>query len=123
MSSKILLIDDATDLSEIVSDILVKEGFEVALANNGNKGLELFYKFKPHLVISDMVMPGLNGLELVRRIRTDNANNSVKIIIFSAKASKETEDTSLEAGANLYLAKPCEMSVLLDYIRALLYRS
>ncbi len=118
--SKILLIEDTESLGEIICEILTLEGFEVTWARDGQEGLELFSKVKPDLVITDLVMPRLNGLEVIGRIRVSHAAETFPVIILSARTSPEDLDAGYKAGANVYLKKPCQSKVLIDTIRELL---
>lgn len=116
---QILLIEDTEDLGEMIVDILTMEGFTVTWAKDGLHGLALFNQNIPHLVITDIIMPHINGLEVVRKIR-EQQGKKMPIIILSAKASPEDEEAGYKAGADKYLKKPCASSVLVDTILTLL---
>ncbi len=116
----ILLIEDTEDLGEMIRDILAMEGFEVTWARNGSEGLEFFRRNGPRLVITDIVMPVMNGLDVVKFIRTSANDNNVPIIILSAKTSPEDLAAGLAAGASLYLKKPCGGHEIVSAVRTLL---
>ncbi len=116
---QILLIEDTIDLGEMIVDILTMEGFRVTWAKDGSQGLAFFYQDKPHLVITDVIMPNINGLEVVQKIREQDGKK-MPIIILSAKASPEDEEAGYRAGANMYLKKPCNSEVLVSTIAMLL---
>jgi DNA-binding response OmpR family regulator len=114
-NEKILLIEDDRDLRKIVSDFLVKENYEVALASDGREGLELVKKLKPTLILLDLMLPNIDGFEVCRTIRQDSI---VPIIILSAKSSDMDKMLSLGIGADDYLTKPFSMLELVARIRS-----
>jgi len=116
----ILLIEDTEDLGEMIRDILMMEGFEVTWARNGSLGLEQFARTQPKLIITDVVMPVMSGLEVVKAIRAQPEHRSVPIIILSAKTSPEDQTLGYEAGANLYLKKPCSGPEIVAAVRSLI---
>jgi adenylate cyclase len=120
MKNSILLIEDTEDLGEMISDILKISGYQVTWAKNGSEGLSSYFSVKPNLVITDLVMPIMNGLEVIAKIRENVEEQHVPIIILSAKATPEDKETGFKAGASLYLSKPCSSKVLLDSIKDLL---
>lgn len=116
----ILLVEDTEDLGENIRDILSMEGYLVKWERDGLSGLREYLKSKPDLIISDIVMPGLNGLELVKKIRDLEGNTSLPIIFLSAKATPEDQKNGIAAGATAYLNKPCKSTDLLSTVRHLL---
>ena len=116
---QILLIEDTEDLGEMIVDILTMEGFTVTWAKDGRQGLLLFNQNIPDLVLTDVIMPHVNGLEVVRKIR-EKHGKKMPIIILSAKASPEDEEAGYNAGANIYLKKPCDSLLLVNTIHNLL---
>jgi DNA-binding response OmpR family regulator len=122
MKKKILLIEDTEDLGEMICDILTISGFEVIWARNGCDGVTQYTVTKPDLVITDLVMPNLSGLEVISKIHEIDTEMPAPVIILSAKASPEDKEAGIKAGASLYLSKPCSSTVLLDSINGLLKR-
>lgn len=120
MNHKILLIEDTEDLGEIIVDILTKEGFQTYWASDPLVGLELFSKIHPEVVITDLVMGPIDGLEVIRKIRSDKELALIPIIVLSAKASPEDEKISYETGANIHLRKPCGSDQLVYAINSVL---
>jgi DNA-binding response OmpR family regulator len=120
MKKKILLIEDTEDLGEMVCDILRLAGYEVKWAKNGQEGWQWFQTYTPDVVITDLVMPVMGGLEVIELIRKEKKDSQTPIIILSAKATPEDEAVGIKAGASLYLRKPCSSKDLLDAIKKLL---
>ncbi len=120
MSAHILLVEDTEDLGEMIRDILSIQGYEVSWATNGFMGLDVFHKRRPDLLITDVVMPELTGLELIRMIRSLEGEIKIPVIILSARTSAEDQAIGLEAGANINLKKPCSSTDLLEAVQLLL---
>ena len=119
--TKILLVEDEATLAVIVRDTLKSQGFEVLTADNGERGLQLFFHERPDVVVADVMMPNMDGFEMVRRIR----NKDVTTPVLFLTALSETEDVvrGFEAGANDYLRKPFGMLELIVRIKALAGRT
>lgn len=117
---RILIADDEKKISEMIRDYLQAVGFEVEEAANGLKAIELLESFKPHLVVLDVMMPGLDGFDVVRRIREES---DTPIILLTARAAEQDKLIGLELGADDYMTKPFSMKELAARIRAVLRRS
>ncbi len=117
---KILLIEDTIELGELINEILQLEGFDTCYVTSGEAGLNQLATFKPDLVITDVIMPGINGLEVVSAIRKNQTSSQLPIIIISASASLEDHKAGYDAGANICLSKPCSDEVLIDTINSLI---
>src|SRR5690606_6417822 len=101
MAKRILLIEDTEDLGENIRDVLHIEGYDVEWARNGKVGYETYREMNPDLIITDIIMPLMNGLEVIREVRTfEKQTNAtpVPIIILSAKATPEDQAEGLAAG-------------------------
>jgi len=105
---KILVVDDDLVSRNIVKDILSSENYEVLEASNGNEAMRKAVVANPDLILLDLIMPGVDGFEVCRRLRTELDTVAVPIIIFSSKAEKEDILKGLEVGANDYILKPVE---------------
>ena len=116
-NTKILLVEDEATLAVIIRDTLKSQGFEVITADNGEQGLQMFFRERPDVVVADVMMPNMDGFEMVRRIR----NKDVSTPVLFLTALSETEDVvrGFEAGANDYLRKPFGMLELIVRIKAL----
>ena len=119
-NTKILLVEDEATLAVIIRDTLKLQGFEVITADNGEQGLQMFFRERPDVVVADVMMPNMDGFEMVRRIR----NKDVSTPVLFLTALSETEDVvrGFEAGANDYLRKPFGMLELIVRIKALVSR-
>ena len=119
----VLVIDDEKDLLELVRYNLEKEHLDVITANDGQSGLEIGLKHKPDLVLLDLMMPGMNGLEVCKQWRGDARTRRVPIIMLTAKAAETDKIVGLEMGADDYITKPFSVRELLARVRAVLRRS
>lgn len=117
---RILVVDDEPQITLVLRSGLVKHGYDVRVAAEGESALELFQSWMPHLVLTDLSMPNMNGLELCRRLRTIT---SVPIIILSVRGEEKTKIETLDAGADDYVTKPFGMAELVARVRAALRRS
>jgi DNA-binding response OmpR family regulator len=120
-TSKILIIEDEPLVRVSLEDSLSFEGFEIISCDNGQAGLEQFEKVNPDLVILDVMMPGLDGLEVCRQIRA--LRRSTPIIMLTAKAGEVDKVVGLELGADDYLTKPHSPRELVARIKAVLRRA
>ena len=118
-NEKILVVDDDTNICELLRLYLTKEGYQVTTANDGEEGLEKFNQLKPDMVLLDVMMPKMDGLEVCRRIR--KAGNT-PVMMLTAKGEVEDRIIGLELGADDYLVKPFSPRELVARARALLRR-
>jgi DNA-binding response OmpR family regulator len=120
MKRRILVVEDDTSLARVLCDNLVYEGFDVSLAADGQRALKEHEVFKPDLVLLDLTLPGLDGLEVCRRLNQDQARTA--IIILTARRQKEDKLQGLRLGADDYITKPFALDELLARIEAVLRR-
>lgn len=118
--SRILIVEDELDLANIIKDYLVKELYEVEICTEGDKAIEIFDKFKPSLVILDLMLPGMNGYEICQNIRI---KSTIPILILSAKIDEFDKVKGLNLGADDYVTKPFRPRELLARVNAQLRRS
>jgi len=121
--SRILVVDDDATLREMLREILADEHYDVVLAEDGNAGLAAVHREKPDLVITDLQMPGLDGLGLLRKLRRDLATCQIPVIFLTVIESLDSEARALDLGADDYLGKPVERSRLLGRVRRALLRA
>jgi two-component system alkaline phosphatase synthesis response regulator PhoP len=122
MAKKILIVEDDQDIVELLRYNLEKEGYKCYSANNGAAGLEIAIKKEPDLIILDIMMPELDGIETCRAIKS-KPNLSDKFIIFlTARSEEYSEIAGFEAGADDYITKPIKPRVLISRIKAILAR-
>ncbi len=122
MAYRILLIDDEADILEFVKYNLERDGYEVFTASNGAEGLEVALKTKPHLILLDMMMPVLDGIETCKAIRQSPVLKNVMVVFLSAVGTEETMVQGYGAGADDYINKPIKMNVLRSRVQAILKR-
>ncbi len=116
----VLLIDDDAELTRLVGDYLRQEGFQVATASDGSKALGRIIETRADVVVLDIMMPGPDGLEVLRRIR---AETSVPVLMLTARGDEGDRIAGLDLGADDYLAKPCSPRELVSRLRAVLRRA
>lgn len=116
---KILLVEDEPGIASFVRLELLHEGYQVQVAEDGRQGLELFQEGQWDLILLDIMLPGINGLEVLRRIRK---LSSVPVILLTARGDTLDKVSGLDAGADDYLSKPFAIEELLARIRSLLRR-
>jgi two-component system KDP operon response regulator KdpE len=117
---RILIVDDEPQITRVLRRSLASHGYDVRSAADGESALETFGDWRPDLVITDLSMPNLNGIELCRRLRKLSA---VPIVVLSVKGEEKTKVEALDAGADDYITKPFGMDELLARIRAALRRA
>lgn len=120
---KILIVDDESDILEFLTYNLKKEGYEVHTANNGREGLELAKKILPHLIVLDIMMPEMDGVEVCRRIRKIPELDKSVIAFLTAKNEDLSQINALDVGGDDYITKPIKPQVFSSRIKALLRRS
>jgi len=119
---KILLIDDEPDIIEFLTYNLKKEGYEIYSALNGREGIELARKYNPHLILLDIMMPEMDGIETCEQLRTIHKLNKTVIAFLTARGEDYSQIAGFEAGGDDYITKPIKPKVLLSRIKALLKR-
>ncbi len=115
----ILVVEDEREIARMVQAYLIREGYQVEVAFDGESGWHKFHALKPDLVILDIMLPGMNGLELAQRIRRESA---VPIIMLTARAEEADRVAGLEMGADDYVVKPFSLRELAARVRAVLRR-
>lgn len=117
--SRILIVDDEPDIAEMLGIILISEGFDVDVVNHGEEVLAMFTAKSPDLVLLDLMLPGIGGVEVCRKLRSIS---SVPIIMLTAKSEPEDVVLGLDAGADDYIIKPPRRPELIARVRACLRR-
>jgi DNA-binding response OmpR family regulator len=115
---KILVVDDEPDIVELVSYNLKKDGFVVASAADGEEALSLIKKNRYDLIILDLMLPGIQGVDLCRMIRSNAATERLPIIMLTAKADESDRVLGLEMGADDYLSKPFSTRELIARVKS-----
>jgi CheY-like chemotaxis protein len=103
---KILIVEDQADIREVIRITLELEDFELHEAGDGNEGLRMASQLRPDLVLSDVMMPGMDGLQLCQRIKSDPGLKRTKVVLLSARGQPGDRKAGTAAGADAYMAKP-----------------
>lgn len=120
VKNKILIIEDETKLARFVELELTHEGYDVVVANDGRTGVEYFFEHNPDIILLDLMLPQLNGIEVCRRIRKES---DIPIIMLTAKGEVMDKVVGLDSGADDYMTKPFAIEELLARIRVALRRN
>ncbi|MCX6064833.1 MAG: response regulator [Chloroflexi bacterium] len=123
MPEKILIIDDDVDTLRLVGLMLQKQGYLIVAASSGPQGLELAFSEIPDLILLDIMMPGMDGYEVARRLRAEEKTVDIPILMFTAKSQLDDKVTGFEAGADDYITKPTHPTELQAHVKALLVRT
>jgi two-component system alkaline phosphatase synthesis response regulator PhoP len=123
MPKKIVVIEDDQDITRLVTHYLTKEGYTVKSFLDGIRGLKFFKEERPDLVILDLMLPEMDGLEVCKRLRADPKTSTLPIIVLTAKGEETDKIVGLELGADDYVTKPFSPKELVARVKALLRRS
>jgi two-component system alkaline phosphatase synthesis response regulator PhoP len=119
----VLVVDDNATIASVVKYFLELDGFDVLLAGDGLVGLEMALREHPDVIVSDVNMPAMGGVAMVKALRVDPRMSDVRILMLTSEASVECETEGLAAGADDYILKPVEPRRLAARVKALLARS
>lgn len=119
---KILLVDDEPDIIEILSFNLKQEGYNVFSASNGKEAIDKARKIKPNLIIMDVMMPVMDGIESCELIREDKTINDVVIMFLTARGEDFSQLAAFDAGADDYVTKPVKPKIFISKVKAMLRR-
>jgi two-component system, OmpR family, phosphate regulon response regulator PhoB len=117
---KVLIVEDQEDIRDVIRITLELEDFELREATDGHDALRQAAQWRPHLILSDVMMPGLDGLQLCQRIKADPALRRTPVLLLSARGQAADVQAGLQAGADAYLTKPYGPSQLLSAVQRLL---
>ena len=113
----ILVIDDEKDILKLLQYNLEKEGYQVLLSKTGEEGLELARNKRPDLIILDLMLPGIDGLEVCKLLKAQNATNHTPVLMLTAKSTETDQIVGLELGASDYIVKPFSVKVVLARVK------
>ena len=119
---KILVVDDEEDILELVRFNLAKEGYAVTCAETGEKALAAAGEIRPDLIVLDLMLPGMDGLDVARHLKSEPATRSIPIIMLTAKGEEADIVTGLELGADDYITKPFSPRILQARVKAVIRR-
>lgn len=122
MRNKILIVDDEPDILDILKYNLEKEGFEVQKAKNGKRAIEKAYSFNPDLILLDIMMPQMDGIEVCRKLRDDFKFAQTYIVFLTARSEEYSEVAGFDVGADDYVVKPIRPRSLISRLKNILKR-
>jgi two-component system, OmpR family, alkaline phosphatase synthesis response regulator PhoP len=122
MAQKVLVVEDDRDISELIRYNLEREGYDVSSVYDGEQALDYALKIKPAIIILDLMLPGLDGLDICRQLKSEESLKSVPVIMLTAKSEEADVVVGLQMGADDYIAKPFSPKVLLARIKAVTRR-
>lgn len=120
---RILVVDDERDLAELLSYNLRKRGFDVSVALDGREALHKASQQKPDIMLLDVMLPGLSGIEVAERLREDPSTADIPIVMLTARTSEHDELSGLSVGADDYISKPFSIEVVVARLEAVLRRA
>jgi DNA-binding response OmpR family regulator len=120
---KALIVEDCRTVAAIVTHYLKLEGFDVVVAPNGVAGLEIARREQPRFIVTDVNMPGMGGLDLVRALRADARTHDITIFMLTSDESEDARQQALAAGADDYMLKPVQPRLFAAHVRAVLDRA
>lgn len=119
-AKEILIMDDENVIVDLVRTRLSSLGYNISYSNNGKEGVKLAKEEKPELIILDLMMPKINGFEVIRQLKDDDETRQIKIIVLSSKQSDKDIDRSFELGADDYLSKPFSLAELENRVKRII---
>lgn len=119
MTKRVLLVEDEPNIVESLTFVLSRAGFEVEVRANGQQGLDAALSNPPDILILDVMLPELDGFEILRRLRADQRGKDLPIIMLTAKGQKEDRDTALDRGADMFITKPYSNADLVAAVKKL----
>ena len=120
---RVLLVEDETDLTDLLGYNLRKAGYQVEAVHDGQAAISRATESQPHLIVLDVMLPGLSGLQVARQLRTQPKTATIPILMLTAKGEEIDQVSGLQSGADDYVTKPFSVKVLLARVEALLRRS
>lgn len=122
LKETILIVDDEEDIVELIKYNLGNEGYSILTAFTGEKAIKIASRFQPDLIVLDLMLPGIDGLDVTKYLKNNKKTNNIPIIMLTAKGEESDIVIGLEMGANDYISKPFSPKVLIARIRAIFRR-
>ena len=119
----ILIIEDEPELQEILTYNLEAQGYQVHVCDHGTRGLEAVQKLMPDIILLDVMLPGMDGLEVCRHIRSNKSTKRIPIVMLTAKSEEVDQLVGFQMGADDYVTKPFKMRILIERVKSLLRRA
>lgn len=119
MTKRVLLAEDEPNIVESLTFLLERAGFEVKVESNGRQALDTALAEPPDVLVLDVMLPGLDGYEIVRQLRGDQRSSAIPIIMLTAKGQREDRETAMECGADVFMTKPFANAEIIEAVRRL----
>ncbi|MCY4221338.1 MAG: response regulator [Thiotrichales bacterium] len=119
MAKRVLLAEDETNIAVSIAFLLERAGFEVTVENDGRKALDSVMANAPDVVVLDVMLPGLDGYEILHRLRADRRGASLPVLMLTAKGQREDREMALKCGADLFMTKPFSNAEIVSAVRRL----
>ena len=123
MAKQVLLAEDEPNIVESLTFLLEREGFEVRVEMDGRNALNAALNERPQLLILDVMLPEMDGYEILRQLRADQRGRDLPVLMLTAKGQREDRETALECGADLFITKPFANSDLINAVKELAARN
>lgn len=120
MNKKVMIVEDEPSIFNLIETLLRAKGYDVQVAPDGNKALQSMPDFKPDLVLLDIMIPGVDGLEVCKIVKEHPETKSTKVVMLTSSKSEEAMDQAMSAGADWYIAKPFKIDAVIDKVKQLL---
>ncbi|MBN3041241.1 MAG: response regulator [Candidatus Omnitrophica bacterium] len=120
MARKILIVDDEPNIVKVLESRLKSQGYDIIIAGDGQTGLEAFQKYKPDLVILDVMLPKKDGYQVCRELKSTPTGENTPVVMLTAKGEVEDMQSGLEKGADVYITKPFDSESLIGIVKGLL---
>lgn len=119
MAKRVLLAEDEANIAESISFLLERAGFEVTVEDDGRKALDSVMADAPDVLVLDVMLPGLDGYEILRTLRADRRGESLPVLMLTAKGQREDREMALKCGADLFMTKPFSNAEIVSAVRKL----
>jgi DNA-binding response OmpR family regulator len=119
-NARILVVDDEREITEIVDAFLTTAGYEVAVENTAQGGIQRAKEFKPHLILLDIMMPGMDGYEVCNRLKQESSTASIPVVFLTGRDAQDDQGRSFQSGCDLFVKKPFSCERLLDIVKIVL---
>lgn len=119
MAKRVMLAEDEANIAESITFLLERVGFEVTVESNGRKALEVVMADAPDVLVLDVMLPGLDGYEILRNLRADPRGEALPVLMLTAKGQREDREMALKCGADLFITKPFSNAEIVAAVRKL----
>lgn len=119
MAKRVLLAEDEPNIAESITFLLERAGFEVTVENDGRGALDAVMADSPDVLVLDVMLPGLDGYEILRTLRADRDRESLPVLMLTAKGQREDREMALKCGADLFITKPFSNAEIVSAVRKL----